>query len=53
MKNKFILLVATGLLILSRSNEQPFHEVSSWKIIGPGGGGGVLLPTISPFDENQ
>jgi photosystem II stability/assembly factor-like uncharacterized protein len=23
-----------------------------WKVIGPGGGGGVLKPTISPFDEN-
>jgi hypothetical protein len=23
-----------------------------WKVIGPGGGVGILLPTISPFDEN-
>ena len=23
-----------------------------WQIIGPGGGGGVLKPTVSPFDEN-
>jgi hypothetical protein len=23
-----------------------------WRVIGPGGGGGVLKPTISPFDEN-
>jgi photosystem II stability/assembly factor-like uncharacterized protein len=27
-------------------------EVNTWKVIGPGGGGGVLKPTISPFDEN-
>jgi photosystem II stability/assembly factor-like uncharacterized protein len=32
------------------ANQQP--ENSAWKIIGPGGGGGVFLPTISPFDEN-
>jgi photosystem II stability/assembly factor-like uncharacterized protein len=25
---------------------------SLWKVIGPGGGGGVFLPTISPFDKN-
>ena len=24
----------------------------SWRVIGPGGGGGVLKPTVSPFDEN-
>jgi len=23
-----------------------------WKVIGPGGGGGVLKPTVSPFDKN-
>ena len=23
----------------------------TWRVIGPGGGGGVLKPTISPFDE--
>jgi photosystem II stability/assembly factor-like uncharacterized protein len=27
-------------------------EQTAWKVIGPGGGGGVLKPTISPFDEN-
>lgn len=25
---------------------------NSWKVIGPGGGGGVLKPTISPFNPN-
>ena len=28
------------------------QPVSLWKVIGPGGGGGVFLPTISPFDKN-
>ncbi len=27
-------------------------KINGWQIIGPGGGGGVMLPTISPFDEN-
>ena len=27
-------------------------EILEWKVIGPGGGGGVLKPTISSFDEN-
>ena len=31
-------------------NEKPADH--SWRVIGPGGGGGVLKPTISPFDEN-
>ncbi len=52
MKSKLIILVALGLLILSCSNGQPSHKGSGWKVIGPGGGGGVFLPTISPFDEN-
>ena len=25
---------------------------AGWKVLGPGGGGGVLKPTVSPFDEN-
>ncbi len=24
----------------------------SWKVIGPGGGGGIFLPSVNPFDEN-
>jgi photosystem II stability/assembly factor-like uncharacterized protein len=27
-----------------------FHN--EWQVIGPGGGGGVLKPTVSPFNEN-
>jgi len=27
-------------------------QPNSWDVIGPGGGGGVFQPTISPFDEN-
>ena len=33
-------------------NEENKVQDNVWKVIGPGGGGGVLKPTISPFDEN-
>lgn len=26
--------------------------LNQWRVIGPGGGGGVLKPTVSPFNEN-
>lgn len=48
----FLFAVACG-----NKNNTIVKEINSiastpWKVIGPGGGGGVLLPTISPFDEN-
>ncbi len=30
----------------------PATTPPEWSVIGPGGGGGVLLPTISPFDDH-
>ena len=53
-------LVVSLLLLLSLCNSQTIKSKPSqdspqskaWKVIGPGGGGGILLPTISPFDEN-
>lgn len=48
------------LLLLTQANgqrlpsteKQPDSKQQAWKVIGPGGGGGVFLPVISPFDEN-
>lgn len=50
----FLLLITAGCnnktnIVEKKSNES---DVVGWKVIGPGGGGGVLKPTISPFDEN-
>nr|MDD6335869.1 hypothetical protein [bacterium] len=28
------------------------QQTSSWRILGPGGGGAQYIPTISPFDDN-
>src|ERR1017187_665620 len=30
----------------------PAARFDSWKVIGPGGAGGMFLPTISPHDAN-
>ncbi|MCK5105698.1 MAG: hypothetical protein KAR17_22895, partial [Cyclobacteriaceae bacterium] len=53
------LIIPIILFITACGNEnktlvQETNSIGStpWKVIGPGGGGGVLLPTISPFDEN-
>ncbi len=33
-------------------NDRGHSVLNTWRVIGPGGGGGVMKPTISPFDEN-
>ena len=39
--------------INGKDSEKPAVNVKNeWKVIGPGGGGGVLKPTISPFNDN-
>jgi photosystem II stability/assembly factor-like uncharacterized protein len=56
---RLLLAVSFSLLILfcDSQTSKPKQDSDSlpskaWKVIGPGGGGGVFLPTISPFDEN-
>ncbi|SCD21830.1 Hypothetical protein PSM36_3041 [Proteiniphilum saccharofermentans] len=29
-----------------------FYDSTEWKVVGPGGGGGVFSPTISPFNDD-
>jgi photosystem II stability/assembly factor-like uncharacterized protein len=38
-----------GCSVISEKEAEP---ISQWEIIGPGAGGGVFIPTISPFDTN-
>jgi hypothetical protein len=66
MKKLFDYIAASALLLLTtiffiaacrdinKSSEKPFNgeQEKEWKIIGPGAGGGVFIPTISPFDTN-
>lgn len=49
----YLLLIAV-LLSCTNSGEKRNDKqtVSQWSVIGPGGGGGVLKPTVSPFNED-
>lgn len=58
-KNLFIFIFLMIVLFLNVALGQNIQNssvkketISKWKIIGPGGGGGVFLPTVSPLDEN-
>jgi len=46
------LLLLLPLLIACDNKSETIYPENTWKVIGPGGGGGVMEPTISPFDEN-
>ncbi|MBV2247275.1 MAG: hypothetical protein KUL83_08940 [Lentimicrobium sp.] len=60
MKNTYILiqflicLCAWGCNTKAGGTSEDINEDQNigWKVLGPGGGGGVLKPTISPFDGN-
>ena len=43
----FLLLSGCGNTVTTTD-----YPESAWKVIGPGGGGGIMKPTISPIDEN-
>jgi photosystem II stability/assembly factor-like uncharacterized protein len=53
-----LLLVIIFPVISCKNNEnqqgrvQKSSETNTWQVIGPGGGGGVLKPTVSPFNGN-
>jgi len=57
--NKWLLMISFAILSMGcqdRPSNMAANNTSSpentWRVIGPGGGGGVMKPTISPFDEN-
>jgi|WetSurMetagenome_2_1015567.scaffolds.fasta_scaffold00415_8 photosystem II stability/assembly factor-like uncharacterized protein len=58
--NQLAVLVSLSIFIITECRSQPNISENNqnklqeniWKVIGPGGGGGVLKPTVSPFDEN-
>src|ERR1700730_6708020 len=39
-------------LLLWAASRAPAPRFDAWKVIGPGGAGGMFLPTISPHDPN-
>ena len=53
-KISFLMMVFSFLVsaVSSAQVDKQQLDSGSWSVIGPGGGGGVLKPTVSPFDEN-
>ncbi|MEO6961729.1 MAG: hypothetical protein ABIY90_07170 [Puia sp.] len=47
----FLLLIAGGKSQEVKQADKGSVGAVKWRVIGPGGGGGVFLPTISPFDD--
>jgi len=55
MKKHLPWLALVAQLFIATNVQTQLTDASktqTWKVIGPGGGGGVMLPTISPFNEN-
>lgn len=46
------LLCSLPVLLLAASRPGPAPRFDQWKVIGPGGGGTMIAPTISPHDPN-
>ncbi len=53
MKKHLPVLVLAASLLPAAQRPGPAPRFDSWKIIGPGGAGGMFLPTISPHDPNN
>jgi photosystem II stability/assembly factor-like uncharacterized protein len=55
LKSSLIFLITFNLVADCTNQSATSDSISpanEWKIIGPGAGGGVFIPTISPFDTN-
>jgi photosystem II stability/assembly factor-like uncharacterized protein len=55
---KNFIIPALGFLVFgtgctkTNTKQNSAGTQAEWRVIGPGGGGGVMKPTISPLDEN-
>ena len=49
----FLLLVCQGAEVLGDEAKGQSGTAKSWRVIGPGGGGGVFRPTINPADASH
>src|SRR5437764_10025883 len=45
-----ILLSCLALMALGALAHGPAPRLDSWRVIGPGGAGGMFIPTVSPHD---
>ncbi len=48
----FLFFASCGDIKKAVDENANIGQENSWRVIGPGGGGGVLKPTVSPFNEN-
>src|SRR4051794_23869843 len=46
------LLLSLPVLLLAAGRPGPAPRFDQWKVIGPGGGGTMISPTVSPHDPN-
>ncbi|MHC4395328.1 MAG: VPS10 domain-containing protein [Planctomycetota bacterium] len=49
----FLFLGYVGTKSVGAEAKEPTETAKGWRVIGPGGGGGVFHPTINPADENH
>ena len=55
-KEWMLFLLVLNIACTEKAPHSEFRDVKpqqkGWTVIGPGGGGGVFIPTISPFDND-
>src|SRR5436190_24111459 len=47
-----LLRMSSCVAVLALAATFAAPRLDNWKVIGPGGAGGMFLPTVSPHDEN-
>ena len=50
--SSFVAFVPIALAFAGADTPGPAPRFDAWRIIGPGGGGTMIAPTISPHDSN-
>src|ERR1035438_1173845 len=50
--SSLVTFVLLGLALAAAQTPGPAQRFDAWRIIGPGGGGTMIAPTISPHDSN-
>jgi photosystem II stability/assembly factor-like uncharacterized protein len=52
MTKRILLFLAVTATLFAAPRTGPAPRLDQWKVVGPGGAGGMFLPTISPHDPN-
>src|SRR5579872_6912932 len=51
-RKQALVLLLLCAIALAAAIHGPAPRNDAWQVIGPGGAGGMFLPTVSPFDPN-